>query len=173
MFETELRKDIEWLLEKLKETKLHHQRKKIKQLAICLNDVLIIDELIKTLKKKFGESLKLIDLMDPEATEQFYPVMRNLTERVFYFIQYGDVNIDKLNDLIEHLQSSTPEIQDIKERTEFFENQEIYNIHKMRYWIMRIRKAVRKAYKKDKIALLKDLDAILKDISKHLKKLEK
>ncbi|MBD3163815.1 hypothetical protein GF323_01320 [Candidatus Woesearchaeota archaeon] len=172
MFETEYIQNIRQVLNTLKETHWRHQRHKIKNIAVFFQDLLEIDKLIKTLHKKFQSSLQFINSADPEATSGFYQSMYDLTERLVQFLQLEDSAIDKLNLLLKEGWDSG-EIEAAKNTSGWYEDLENQYSRGIRCQIIKLRKAVRKANKRNKAELLKGLDDKLKDMVKHLKKMEK
>ena len=172
MFDKQQNETIEVLLERLDSYRWKHQHEKTKDIKRCLQDLIEIDKLIKILNEKFPFSIETMGKIDSEVTNSFYHAMFHLIERIMEFMKNEDESLEHLNIIL----NSTKEpdsINKIKNEIEFDEKPEKGYAHRVRYWIIRMRKTVRQAYKENRVALLKDFDSILHDAAKYMERVEK
>lgn len=173
MFNKQQGETIEILLDRLDKFPWKHQHEKVGDLKRCLNDLREIDKMIKILNAKFPSSLQIMEGIDHEVTGSFHHAMFHIIERILEFMKEEDESLERLNIILKNNYSDSNSISETKNAIAYDEEPEKGYAHRVRYWIIRMRKTVRKAYKENKVAILRDFDHILHDASKHMKRLEK
>jgi hypothetical protein len=177
MFDRHSGETIEVLLDRIKNFPWHHQHEKTKDIEDALNLLKEIDQIIAVLKAKFPSSLELINEIDSKVTNTFSDAMFHLLERIIEFMKQEDPDIDELNITLKHPFHDDKKVKQIKHKLNFDEAPEKDYTYGVRKWIVKMRMAVRKAYKRqpkeNKAAILLDLDKKLAQLTKPIRRLEK